>query len=290
MGHRRLIINADGYGFTPGVNEGVVRTFEAGLVRSTSCTPNFGHLGQVGEVARRFPKVSFGIHFNLSMGPPVTDPSKVPTLVDESGRFWEGDLFRRILRRKIDRQDMVRELTAQAALLADAGVKISHWDGHQNKHLYPPFFEVALEVGKRFGIRGIRTHRRLLYTTRGPAAVSELAPYYLRHPARALTHLGGRLRSRQANRHGYRTADRLITPGYADHSHKSASSFWFTLAETLPAGTSEIYCHPGFPDDLLRANAKYVDEREHEVAVLTDPVLREAFEAASIRSISFLEL
>lgn len=285
-----MIINADGYGFTPGVNEGIVRTFETGLVRSTSCTPNFGHLGNLAAVARRFPQVGFGIHFNLSVGAPVANPATVPTLVDDSGRFFETDLHGRLLRREIDRADMIRELSAQAALLADAGVPISHWDGHQNKHLFPRYFEACMEVAQRFNIRGMRTHRRLLYTHTGPISPQALVRYYMLHPKRVLTHLGGRIRAMQAEGRGFRLADRLITPGYADTSHKTQAAFWSTLADTLPHGTSEVYCHPGFPDDLLRANSRYVDARADEVAVLTDPALYERYAQSGIELINFFDL
>lgn len=290
MKNKRIIINADGYGFTPGVNEGIVRTLEAGLVRSTSCTPNFGFLGEVGNVARRFPDVSFGIHFNLSVGMPVCFPNKVPSLVNEDGCFWGASLLEMIVQKKINRDDVVRELTAQAALLADSGLPMSHWDGHQNKHLYPLFFDSAMEVAKHFNIAAVRTHRRLLYTNNGPITFGGQIRYYALHPKRALTHIGGRYRALQARQNGFRMADRLITPGYVDSSHKSAKSFWQSLAKTLPTGISEVYCHPGFPDDLLRANAKYVDERAMEVEVLTDGHLKGIFEQEGIEIINFHEL
>lgn len=287
---RKLVINADGYGFTPGVNEGIIRTFEAGLVRSTSCTPNFGFLEGVSAVAKRFPAVSFGIHFNISVGKPVLPPEQVPSLVDGQGKFHSVGLLQKLLTGKIRHTDIVRELTAQAAILADEGVRISHWDGHQNKHLYPGYFDAGIEVAQKFGIKGVRTHRRCLYSNDGPISPGTALAYYARHPARIFTHIGGRLRARQASRKFPLMADKLITPGYVDTSHKSASRFWFSLADTLPAGSSEVYCHPAIPDDLLRANAKYVDQRAAEVECLIDPALKARFDEANIRIVNFYEI
>lgn len=286
----KLIINADGYGFTPGVNDGIIKTFEAGLVSSTSCTPNFGFLNEAGEVQRQFPHISFGIHFNLSVGKPLSPPEQVRSLLNDKDEFVGAELLKRIFRREAKMEEMETELRAQAAILADQGVKISHFDGHQNRHLWPMYFEACLNTARSFGIRGVRSHRRTLYTNSGPLEGGRKHRYYMRHPKRILTHMGGRRRTAKAERFGYSAADRLITPGYADNSHKSMGGFWRTLAETLPAGYSEVYCHPGYPDDILRANAYYVDERLEETKVLTDPDLKQFYADQGIQMINFWDL
>lgn len=282
IGNRSVIINADGYGFTPGVNEGILKTFDFGLVRSTSCTPNFGYLNNLGEVQSAYPDVSFGIHFNLNVGRPVSPVKEVKSLIDKDGKFLGRNLQKSILKGKIKAGEIEKELTAQCAIMADQGVKISHWDGHQNKHLWPLYFEVATKVAKRFGIRGIRSHRRALYSNKGPISNTVALQYYIKNPKRIVTHLGGRLRTKQAERMGFRAADRLITPGYVDDSHKSMSHFWVMLARTLKEGTSEIYCHPGFPDEELRSNATYVEQRKDEVNVLTSEQLKQAFSDSGV--------
>jgi predicted glycoside hydrolase/deacetylase ChbG (UPF0249 family) len=287
---RHLIINADGFGFTPGVNKGIIETFEFGLVKSTSCTPNFGHLGDASRVQAKYPHVSFGIHFNLNVGFPCAPCKSIPSLIGEDGRFLGESLIPRLLSGKVKSSEVETELTAQAGMLADQGVRISHWDGHQNKHLWPGYFGAALRVSKKFGIKAIRSHRRLLYTNEGKLLTSERLKYYIRNPVRFLTHTGGRLRTLQAERRMLAAADYLVTPGYADGSHKSFGGFWRRLAETLPPGVFEVYCHPGYPDQLLRENSKYVEPRRNEVEALTSQDLRCAFESCGIKLISFWDL
>lgn len=286
---RKLIVNADGYGFTPGVNEGILKAFEAGLVKSTSCTPNFGFLNEAGRVQKAYPDVSFGIHFNLNVGHPLSPVDQVRSLVGDDERFLGSDFTKRILRGKVKQKEVEKELTAQCAILADQGIQISHWDGHQNKHLWPLYFETAAKVAAKFGIKGIRSHRRSLYSNEGPVTPLSGAYYYLKNPKRVVTHLGGRIRTLQAERKGFWAADRLITPGYFDESHKSLKEFWLILASSLKSGTSEVYCHPGFPDDILRANAAYVDQRASEVAVLTSEEVIDAFAQNGVEVINFHE-
>lgn len=287
---RRLIINADGYGFTPGVNRGIEKTFAAGMIKSTSCTPNFGFLSEAGALARKFPEVSFGIHFNLSVGRPLTNPGEIPTLVGEDGHFLGSKLIYRICSGRVRFSEAVLELTAQAAMLADQGIRITHWDGHQNKHLWPLYFEAGCLVAKRFGIPGIRCHRRMMFSNAGPVPWTQASRFYAAHSGRILLHLWGRLRTWQAQLQGFIHADSLISPGYVDNSDKCVRAFWEAIVRTLPPGTHEVYCHPAEPDDLLRANAIYVEQRATELEILTDPALASAFGDAGIELVSFHDL
>jgi len=290
--HRRLIVNADGFGFAPGLNRGIEEAVAAGIVRSTSCVVNFPEIEQLPAFVSRWPHVSAGVHFNLSVGRPLTDPGHVPTLVDPEGRFWGTELPRRLLSRAVSREHVRRELRAQGQRMVDLGVTPSHWDGHQNKHLYPPFFQEALAVAGELGITRMRTPRRFLVPAQrddGPR-VLKLARYYLTHPRRVFTHTYGRALSRLARRRGMRLADRLISPAYLGSNEKWVLGTWLHIIDALPAGTSEIYCHPGYVDDTLRARATYVQERELELAVLTAGELKARISSSGVALASFGDL
>lgn len=283
---KRLIINADGLGFTPGVDKGIWETARFGLVKSTSAVPNFDSPKDIGRFAAEFPNVSIGIHFNLSVGMPISPIGRIPSLVNpETGRFWGSELPRRLMTGKIEFDHMRTELNAQVHRLLDLGVSITHFDGHQNKHLYPPFFAVATEVAKEHKIARMRCPHRLLTGT-----PLEKTLYYLRNPQRVLTHSAGAVLAHRAKSNGIAMADRLISPGYADSSHKSHLDSWFQIAQTLPEGVNEIYCHPGYPDQALRKYASYVEPRLTEVKVLTSNELKAMFEAYHIKLISFKDL
>lgn len=280
---KRLILNADGLGFTPGVNKGIWETARFGLVTSTSAVPNFESSEDIAGFAEEFPHVSIGIHFNLSVGTPVAPIGKVFSLVNpENGEFWGNELPRRLMTGKIRFEHMLIELSAQVQRLLDQGVTITHFDGHQNKHLYPPFFAAAVKVAREHRIFRIRCPRRLLTGTRAQRSF-----YYLRNPQRLITHSADAVLAYYAKTNRIRMADRLITPGYADGTHKSYLDSWIEVARTLPNGVNEIYCHPGYPDKMLRKYASYVEPRLAEVKVLTSEELKAAFENFGIELISF---
>lgn len=283
---KKLIINADGLGFTPGVDKGIWETARFGLVKSTSAVPNFDSPENIGRFAREFPNVSIGVHFNLSVGIPVSPIGKIPSLVNpKNGRFWGRELPKRLMMGKIEFDHMHTELNAQVQKLLDLGASITHFDGHQNKHLYPPFFVAAIEVAKEHRISRMRCPRRLLTGT-----LAEKTLYYLRNPQRIFTHSAGAILAHRAKSNGIVMADRLISPGYADGSHKSFLDSWLQIALALPDGVNEIYCHPGYPDEALRKYASYVEPRLAEIKVLTSHELKAVFEDRRIRLISFNDL
>lgn len=287
---KRLIINADGFGFTPGMNKGIYEAIAYGVVTSTSCVVNFPYIEEVSNLASDFPKISIGIHFNLSVGKPVTHPESVPTLVNERGEFWGVALGRRILSGKIKYKEMKRELENQIKILLERGIQPTHWDGHQDKHLYPAFFFAAMSVAKKHGILRMRTHRRYFFVPSPARRKSFIIKHFFLRPHRLLTHLSMRLFMKVAKVSGFRMADRLLTPIIMEDSGKYLLETWLSLVRNLPEGTSEIICHPGYVDDVLRKYAKYVQQREQELRVLTSERLKREIENQRVELISFREL
>jgi hypothetical protein len=286
---RRLIVNADGFGFTYGNNRGILECLPAGAVRSVSVNANFPAVEETPRLVAGFPQVSVGIHLDLSVGPCVSDPKDVPDLVDARGEFLGAEFHRKAMRGGIPHDQMVRELSAQVERLLGYGVKLAHWDSHQNQHLYPPFFRAAVEVARRFGIERMRTHDHYLFTVHGGRALR--ATWHLAtHPGRAFHYAAAGHLMRRARRLGFRMADRLIQPGLLDNLRKFHREFWLELFRRLPEGTSEVYCHPGYPDETLAAHAAYVREREEELKILRDPALAEEARRAGIELISFNEV
>jgi len=286
---RRLIVNADGYGFTEGNNRAILECLPAGVVRSVSINANFPAVEGAPALLERFPDVSCGIHFDLSVGPCVSKAEDIPQLVGPDGEFLGPAFHGKAMRGRIPHDQMVRELTAQAERLTDLGLRLTHWDSHQNQHLYPPFFRAALEVALRFGIERMRTHDHYLFAARSGRAL-RAALHLVTHPRRLFTYAAAAHLMRRARREGMRMADRLISPGILDGLRKFHRPFWTELFRRLPEGTSEIYCHPGYPDATLAAHAKYVAERAEELRILRDPILADEARCAGVELISFHEV
>jgi len=77
---RRLIINADDFGFTSGVNRAIVKAHTAGVVTSATVMADGRAFCEVTELAKQFPKLSIGCHVVLINGEPVLPPADVSSL------------------------------------------------------------------------------------------------------------------------------------------------------------------------------------------------------------------
>jgi predicted glycoside hydrolase/deacetylase ChbG (UPF0249 family) len=287
---KRLIINADGLGFSPAVNRGIYEAATKGVVTSISCVANFPSVEEIPKLAKDFKGVSLGIHFNLSFGRPVSPPEKVPSLVNDDGEFWGSEFGKRAISGKIRYSEAREELENQLRVLLRLGIYPTHWSGAQDKHLYPPFFFSALYVARKYGILRMRTHRRYLFSI---VKRKYIPIFRLGKLRRVMTHSIMRLLMKIAELRGFKMADRLITPIYSgttDDSGKYLLSVWLTTIQNLPSGTSEIICHPGYVDDILKKYAKYVNEREQEVKILTSEELKKEIMENKIELISFREL
>jgi predicted glycoside hydrolase/deacetylase ChbG (UPF0249 family) len=287
---RRLIVNADGFGFTKGINKGIIESIENGVVSSISCNVNFPYIKDVEYIASRYPKISIGLHINVNVGKPVCSPEEIPSLINASGEFWGSEFTRRFVGRKIKVSDIQKECEAQILKLQGLGVKISHLDGHQNKHLYPGYFGTVLSLGKKYGINRIRCHRRYIFLKNGNNRTSKIFGYYLTHPRQIVSHGYNLFMMGIAENKGFTMADRMISHGYVDESEKYSLDAWIEIIRSLPPGINEIYCHPGYPDAELRKYATYVDGRPLETAVLTSRELSQNIEKEHVEIISFNEI
>lgn len=288
MPEKRLIINADGYGFTYGNNRGILEVLVAGVVRSISVNSNFPAVEEIKLVAERFPDVSTGIHLNLSVGKPVCDPAEISSLVDESGHFWYRQFPKKALLGKLRTGHIRKELHAQIERLKSFGIKISHWDSHQDRHLYPPFFKAALEVAAKHNIKKMRNHRRWLYSDQADATRKRLR-FHLTHPRRFASFLYCRALMRYAKARGMQMADYFLSPG-AGYGGREKPDTWRKIFQFLPAGTSEVTCHPGYPDETLREYATMIDNRVKEVEALRDKSLLQAAKDFGVELINFWQL
>tara|TARA_R110002072_G_scaffold228854_1_gene386073 strand:+ start:7359 stop:8201 length:843 start_codon:yes stop_codon:yes gene_type:complete len=147
---KTLIVNADDFGITHSVNEAIVETFERGSVSSTTLMVNAGATDDAVNKARRHPNLGVGLHFNLTLGQPVSDINSVRTLVDASGDFYtRGEIARRMLLRRINRMEIERELLAQFERIRALGLRPTHIDSHQHVHAFPWCFDAIASLCKR---------------------------------------------------------------------------------------------------------------------------------------------
>src|SRR5688572_4209487 len=152
---RGLIVHADDFGETEEITRGISSALEAGAINSTSIMANMpGTRFALGETARFGETVSFGLHLNLCEGTPLTS---CPSLTTAGGTFrTKRDLALRAMCGLLSAREVDREVQAQAALLIDAGVRLSHIDGHKHLHQLPIVRDAVVRAAHRFGLQRVR--------------------------------------------------------------------------------------------------------------------------------------
>lgn len=271
MSAKRLIVNADDFGLTSGVNAGIVEAFERGILRSTTLMANGPAFDDAARLARQSTGLDVGCHLVLIGGRPLTEPaSRFP----DSAAGLVARLFGRYSVDWIE-----REFAAQIEKVASAGVHPTHLDTHKHTHLAPPVLEAMVRVASRFGICWIRRPFDLPLT-----AARKGGSWKARIVARAVRPIGKRFEKK------VRAAGCNASGAFAGFqmTGRFRSSQLAALIHALPDGLTEFMCHPGYCDDELQAlPTRLTDSREQELRALTSGQVIEAVREAGVELTSF---
>jgi hopanoid biosynthesis associated protein HpnK len=285
---RRLIINADDFGLTSGVNRAIVEAHETGVVTSATLMANSLAFEEAVRLAKSRSNWSIGCHVVLLDGQPLIDPGRIPTLVHAgNGRLFRDGISRfaiRALAGRIDPDEVEAEATAQIRKLQSHGVRVSHLDTHKHTHIFPAALRGILRAARTCGISAIRNPFEVV-AVNFVRAQRGLWKRYAQ--VRTLRGLAGNFR-RAVAKAGLGTPDGTL--GIVATGHLDPNLFQ-EIANHMPEGTWEFVCHPGYVDaDLSAMRTRLRESRQEELAVLTSPDTRAALERCGIELISYLQL
>jgi len=286
---KNLIVNADDLGWSDGVNRGIAEAHRRGLVTSTSLLANGRAFSTALKVAQANPELGIGVHLNLSNGLPTASLNDVRSLLNTAGEFEGGpeSVILRIAGRSLQLDQVEFEWNAQVQKIRDAGITLTHLDGHKHVHMLPGLFEIALRLAKKHNIRAIRVSHessklRALLATGGKQKTGVVLKQGVQ--ARGLKLLARDARD-MADRAGLVVTDYFC--GIAQTGVMTREGVE-ALLRNLPDGTTELMCHPGYSDnDLLQSKTRLQDSRQSELAILTDPHVRKLVATEGIRLISY---
>jgi chitin disaccharide deacetylase len=288
---RRLIVNADDFGFTSGVNRAIAEAHTRGVVTSSTLMANGPAFAEAAQLAKTLPQLSVGCHVVLIDGDPVLDAEKVPSLTTRNPpRHFRDDLktfAARALAGRIDPDEITAEATAQIRKIQSAGISLSHFDTHKHTHLFPKILRPLLRAGAACGVSALRNPfgPRLPFLSGRLLARPNLWKRYAE--VRILQRFAGKFRE-AVDREGFTTPDGtlgIVVTGALDQT------LFHAIARSIPPGTWEFVCHPGYNDaDLKTAQTRLRASRETELRVLTLPAARTLLSQEGIELISYRDL
>ncbi len=262
----RLIINADDFGLTTGINRAISELHQTNALTSATLMATGAAFEDAVSIAHSHPTLGVGCHVVLTDGAPVSPPATIPTLIGTDGKNFRpslADFVQALLRGIIRPEDIEREALAQIQKLQRAGIQVTHIDTHKHTHLFPAVCRPLLTVLERTGISAIR---------------NPFEPAFAKH----LAHAGIKRRLQLALLHRFRPAfvqltdlqatNILTTNGTVGVSATGnlASATLSQILSALPqSGTFELVCHPGYNDaDLDRIPTRLRSHRETEMQAL----------------------
>lgn len=139
----KLIVNADDFGYSRGVNLGIIDAFQKGILTSATMMANMPGAGDAAALAKENPDLGVGIHFVLTCGRPLTD---APSLVDEAGSFGRKGEY---LVQAAD-EEIRRELAAQMEAFCSYGMNPTHIDSHHHVHSHERVYSAVRELALKY--------------------------------------------------------------------------------------------------------------------------------------------
>ncbi len=256
-----IIVNADDFGMTVPVSQGILKCAANGIVRRTSVMANSPEFdASMDEIVKNHTDIGVGLHATLTWGMPLSPPRSIPSLVEKDGRFLScGKLLLRSLFGLVSEDEAYIELKAQCEKLSRRWPNIGHIDGHHHAHIFPKICKAAERVAREFKIKYVRSPRECGWFSWHAAFFRRLLTRLL--PASSPAYW---------RRRGFVTSDHF--GGFSLSAGPRLKERWLEAIRKLPNGTTELMVHPGYPS---KNDDRYNKGREEEVAVLTDNALVE---------------
>ena len=260
-----LVTNADDFGFTRDVNEGIVEAHRNGILTATTLMANGAAFDHAVQLAQQTPTLDVGCHLVLIGGQSLLDTKRwFPASP------WE--LTRQLITGKLAIYD---ELAAQVKRIVASGIVPTHLDTHKHTHLLPPVLRAVCQIAQDFHIP------------------------WLRRPIDFEAPVTGEFKQRMTGKF-----IRSVVPHTQHNYVRQTDHFWgfavtgrldttelVKVMQHIPEGITELMTHPGFLSDELRAaSTRLRESRVIELKALTSTTVKQAVAAAGITLVNFRQL
>jgi predicted glycoside hydrolase/deacetylase ChbG (UPF0249 family) len=281
---RKLIINADDFGLTRGINLAISECAEVGVLKSATLMPNGEAFDDAVKTAKGREGFETGIHFVLTDLKPLLPADKLHGLAGPDGFLPSspGELLKKIAGRKKLRDAIRRELFAQAEKVFDCGIRATHFDSHKHVHIIPVVLDIIIEIAERFSVKVMRDPFeaegawRFFYDLEKGERTKFVKQYAMaRGSIIARPHFRSRIRKA-----GIQTPAGLYGISASGFINEKIIR---RICSMLKPGVSELMTHPGIVDaDLERCKTRLLGSRAREKDLLISPRVKGLFERHEI--------
>lgn len=266
---KKLIVNADDFGYSDEVNKGIIESHLNGIVTSTSMIVNLPGFKSAVKLAKKYPSLDVGIHLNLTEGKPLINSS-----LASKGKF--STHYAKFILRRYNEEEIEAELEAQINKLEAAGIKISHIDTHEHVHVSSLVFNIVVNLANKHNIKYIRIPDEKFTFKLFFSSIFNLQLF-----KKMILSFFSFNKKRTLKKNELKTTDNF-------YGVLSTSPLTFTKMATvirkIKDGTSELVCHPG--------NENYDNylNRMREKKILTHNNIKQLIKDKNIKLTNFKSL
>lgn len=252
---KKVIINADDFGYSSAVNLGIIKAFQKGVLTSTTLMANMPGCDEAIQLAKENTALGVGGHLVLTCGSPRLASS---TLVDSQGKFYQLAHYKQ-KRQEMDDEEIYAEWCSQIDYLLDNGLNLTHLDSHHHVHTFPENLVITERLAKKYRVTfrnafELEKNCELPYQ-KGIEGFFDLMNY---------------------------PAIRELSKSYEENKGACLGEIQEVLGKIEEGTVTELMVHPAFVDELLYFNSSFNIARVKEVAILCDPDLSELIRKNSI--------
>lgn len=283
-----LLINADDFGLTPGVNRSIVELHRAGVLSSATLMATGKYFEDAVAQAEATPTLEVGCHVLLVDGVPALDPAQIPSLVRADGQF-RPSLARFAADLELGRiraEEIEAEAAAQIRRVQAAGLRVSHIDTHKHTHLFPRVLKPLLRAARACGVAAIRNPFEPAWSVRATATLSGAASTLRRLEVAVL---GTRRRAFLQLIGECGLATTAGTVGVLATGTADVPGALRELLAAMPSdgATWELVCHPGYPDEALgQVRTRLRESRGQEHAALLEQIPKAGVKVGNWRELA----
>ena len=287
MNEKRLIVNADDFGMSRGISDGILLAHQYGFLTSASLMVNMPATEYAIARLRATPALGIGVHLNICQGRPLSSPREVPSLVDQNGDFHPPPvMIRKLWKWQVASREVELEFRRQIRWMKDRGLQPTHADSHHHMHIYPAAVSAFARALAAEEIECVRASRCTCWPQSGSPGGPHVGGIFRRVLVRAYR---GALQTAILRRF-YSADSRVCFVSIERRDAESLGDSWKSAFENLPPGTFEFACHPGLFERGFSESDRIHRLREDELRWLTDPAMRELIARIGVLLISSADL
>ena len=287
MKEKRLIVNADDFGMSRGITDGIILAHRYGFVTSTSLMTNMPAAEYAISRLPNSPRLGIGVHLNICAGRPILPSDEIPSLVDRDGHFHASRIMiHKLWNWRASGREIEAEFRAQIQWMRDRGVVPEHADSHHHMHLYPAAVLPFMRALNAEGISCARAPRSSVWpkgkAIGGPHEGSVVRRFSVHFYRSALQLMAFRKLRMPDSRISFLSKDR--------HNLAALGERWKAALASLPADTFELACHPGLFERGFSETDRIRTQREEELYWLTNREWRNVIDSSGVQLITYREL